>query len=59
MNEKEQLTAILDILQDYCKTGCCKYCSFKDDSGKCTFKVLAETSPCAMSELYDYLERIE
>ncbi len=59
MTEIEKIHIILDIIQEFCESGNCDYCAFRDNRGECRFKNLAEIHPDSMSELHDWLGSID
>lgn len=59
MEEKEKIHEVLDIIQEFCESGNCDYCAFRNNSGTCRFQHLAEIHPDSMSELHDWLESID
>lgn len=59
MTEKVKIQVVLDIIQEFCESGNCDYCAFRNGWGVCRFKHLAETHPDSMSELHDWLESID
>lgn len=59
MSEKVKIQLILDIIHEFCESGNCDYCAFRNNWGVCRFKFIAGINPGSMSELHDWLESID